>query len=40
LTQADDAILIDTSEISIEEVTDLIYNKFESKLKGESYNGN
>jgi cytidylate kinase len=40
LKQANDAILIDTSEHSIEEVTDLIYNKFKSKLKGESYNGN
>lgn len=40
LKQANDAILIDTSEHSIEEVTDLIYNKFKSKIKGESYNGN
>jgi len=33
--QADDAILIDTTTISIEEVTDLIYEKFISKIKGE-----
>ncbi len=40
LKQAKDAILIDTSENSIDEVTDMIYNKFMSKLKGESNNGN
>ncbi|MBI9009478.1 MAG: (d)CMP kinase [Tenericutes bacterium] len=40
LKQANDAILIDTSEISIKEAVALIYNKFKSKLKGESYNGN
>jgi cytidylate kinase len=40
LKQANDAILIDTSKNSIEEVTDLIYKKFNSKLKGESYHGN
>jgi len=35
LRQAEDAILIDTSDISIDEVTDLLYDKFMSKLKGE-----
>ncbi len=35
LKQATDAILIDTSDISIDEVTDLLYVKFMSKLKGE-----
>lgn len=35
LKQAEDAILIDTSDISIDEVTDLLYDKFMSKLKGE-----
>lgn len=35
LKQAQDAILIDTSNITIEEATDDIYNKFTSKLKGE-----
>jgi len=35
LRQADDAILIDTSGISIEEVTDLLYDKFMMKIKGE-----
>ena len=35
LRQAKDAIVIDTSEISIEEVTDLLYEKFMSKLKGD-----
>jgi len=36
LKQADDAILIDTSEISISEVTDLLYDKFMLKIKGDS----
>ena len=35
LKQADDAIVIDTSEISIDEVTDLLYEKFMSRLKGD-----
>ena len=35
LKQAKDAILIDTSEISIEEVTDLLYDKFMLKIKGD-----
>ena len=35
LKKAEDAILIDTSDISIKEVTDLLYEKFISKLKGE-----
>lgn len=44
LKQADDAILIDTSSHSIEEVTDKIYTRFNEKLnskfKGESNDGN
>jgi len=36
LKRADDAILIDTSEISISEVTDLLYDKFMLKIKGDS----
>ncbi len=35
LRQAEDAILIDTSDISIEEVTKLLYDKFMTKIKGE-----
>ncbi|MBN2540350.1 MAG: (d)CMP kinase [Bacilli bacterium] len=35
LKQASDAIPIDTSDISIEEVTDLLYDKFMRKIKGE-----
>ena len=40
LKQAKDAILIDTSEISIKEVTDLLYDKFISIFEGEISNGN
>jgi len=36
LKQAKDAIVIDTSNISIDEVTDILYNKYKLKLKGES----
>jgi len=35
LRQAEDAILIDTSDISIKEVTDLLYDKFIKKIKGD-----
>ena len=35
LKQADNAELLDTSDISIDEVTDLLYEKYISKLKGE-----
>lgn len=35
LRQAEDAILIDTSGISIHEVTDLLYDKYKKKLKGD-----
>lgn len=35
LRQAEDAILIDTSDISIEEVTKLLYDKFMTKIKGD-----
>ncbi len=35
LKQAEDAIPIDTSDISIEEVTDLLYDKFMVKIKGD-----
>ncbi|XMB72362.1 (d)CMP kinase [Mycoplasmatota bacterium WC30] len=35
LRQAEDAILIDTSDISIDEVTDILYDKFIRKLKGD-----
>jgi cytidylate kinase len=35
LKQAEDAILIDTSDISINELTDLLYDKFMSRLEGE-----
>lgn len=33
--KADDAILIDTTNVSIDEVTELIYDKFMSKIKGD-----
>ncbi len=36
LKKAEDAILIDTSNISIDEVTDILYNKYKKKLKGDS----
>lgn len=39
LKKAEDAILIDTSECTIDEVTEKIYNEFISRLKGDSYNG-
>lgn len=35
LRQAKDAIPIDTSDIDVEEVTDLLYKKFMMKIKGE-----
>ncbi len=36
LKQADDAVLIDTSDLSIDEVVDSIYKEFISKLEGEN----